>query len=165
MNTDKQQSARWEMIEAGGRTAQSFGLNRLVGQIFTLLYLSDEALTLDAMAQVLGVSKASVSITCRQLESWGAVRRSWIKGDRRDYYVAETNFTRILANGLLPSLNKKMESAKVQIERSLGLLRANGANGDKSRFLEQRLKEADAYRRKVAGLLNNPLVRRLLAGR
>ncbi|MFH1026858.1 MAG: MarR family transcriptional regulator, partial [Pseudomonadota bacterium] len=91
------------MIEAGGRTAQSFGLNRLFGQIYILLYLSDEACSLDLLAEQLGVSKASVSIACRQLETWGAVHRSWVKGDRRDYYVAETNFNNILRNGLLDS--------------------------------------------------------------
>jgi DNA-binding transcriptional regulator GbsR (MarR family) len=159
---DPLQAAKWEMIEAGGRTAQSFGLNRLLGQIYTLLYLSDEALSLDSLAQQLGVSKASVSIACRQLESWGAIHRSWVKGDRKDYYVAETNFRHILSNGLLASVNKKLDSAMVQIGRSLSLLETNGAGGDKARFLKQRLKEAEDFRAKVSRLLNNPLVRKLI---
>lgn len=159
---DPLHSAKWEMIEAGGRTAQSFGLNRLFGQIYTLLYLSDEAQSLDAMAEQLGVSKASVSIACRQLESWGAVHRSWVKGDRKDYYVAETNFRHILSNGLLASVNKKLDSAMVQIGRSLSMLEANGVNGDQARFLRQRLKEAESFRSKVSRLLKNPLVKALM---
>ena len=159
---DALRSARWEMIEAGGRTAQSFGLNRLFGQIYILLYLSDEPQSLDAMAEHLGVSKASVSIACRQLESWGAVRRSWVKGDRKDYYVAETSFNHILSNGLLASVNKKLDSAKVQIERSLSMLEQDGADLEKVSFLRRRLKEAEAYRQKVARLLNNPLVKTFL---
>lgn len=159
---DPLHSAKWEMIEAGGRTAQSFGLNRLFGQIYTLLYLSEEALSLDALAEQLGVSKASVSIACRQLESWGAVHRSWVKGDRRDYYAAETNFNRVLSNGLLSSLVKKLDSAMVQINRSIGLLEANGGNGQQARFVRQRLKDAEAFRSKISRLLNNPLVRKLL---
>ncbi len=70
---DSLHPAKREMIEAGGRTAQSFGLNRLLGQIYVLLYLTPHPLTLDDIAQALGVSKASVSIACRQLESWAAV--------------------------------------------------------------------------------------------
>jgi DNA-binding transcriptional regulator GbsR (MarR family) len=161
---DSLQAAKWEMVEAGGRTAQSFGLNRLFGQIYVLLYLSDEAQSLDSLAQQLGVSKASVSIACRQLESWGALHRSWVKGDRKDYYIAETDFNRILTNGLLTSFYKKLDSAKIQVERSLEMLNQDGVDGDKARFLKQRLREADAYRQKVSRLLGNPLVKKLLLG-
>ena len=161
---DPVQSAKWEMVEAGGRTAQSFGLNRLFGQIYILLYLNDGPLSLDSLADQLGVSKASVSIACRQLESWGALHRSWVKGDRKDYYIAETDFNRILTNGLLTSFYKKLDSAKVQIERSLEMLNQDGVDGDKAHFLRQRLREADAYRQKVARLLGNPLVKKLLLG-
>jgi DNA-binding transcriptional regulator GbsR (MarR family) len=161
---DSIQTAKWEMVEAGGRTAQSFGLNRLFGQIYVVLYLSDEAQSLDSLAQQLGVSKASVSIACRQLESWGALHRSWVKGDRKDYYIAETDFNRILTNGLLTSFYKKLDSAKIQIERSLEMLNQNGLDGDKARFLNQRLREADAYRQKVSRLMGNPLVKKLLLG-
>ncbi len=154
--------AKWEMVEAGGRTAQSFGLNRLFGQIYILLYLTGDPLSLDAIAEQLGVSKASVSIACRQLESWGAVHRTWVKGDRRDYYLAETDFNRILGNGLLTSVTKKLDSAKVQIERSLALLEGNGSGGEDTKTLRDRLKQAEAYRARVSGLLNNALVRKLL---
>lgn len=154
--------AKREMIEAGGRTAQSFGLNRLLGQIYVLLYLSRDPLSLDEIAQSLGVSKASVSIACRQLESWAAVHRTWVKGDRRDFYVPERNFRQIWGQGLLPALEKKLVSAKVQIDRSISLLKANGTHTDEDRFLAERLREADAYRQKVDRLIRNPLLRRLI---
>lgn len=159
---DPIQAAKWEMIEAGGRTAQSFGLNRLFGQIYMLLYLAHEPQSLDALAEQLGVSKASISISCRQLEAWGAVRRVWKKGDRKDYYEAETNFGRIINNGLLASINKKLDSAQVQIERSLELLEQSGAPEEKKHFLRKRLKEAEEYRVKGAKLLNNPIVKKFL---
>lgn len=159
---DPIQSARWEMVEAGGRTAQSFGVGRLFGQIFMLLYLNPDPLSLDDLAAQLGVSKASISIACRKLESWGAVKRCWLKGDRKDYYSAETSFHRILTGGLWPSVSKKLDSARVQIERSLSLLQEGGTDGDQGRFLKQRLEEADRYREKVTRLLNNRLVKALL---
>ena len=159
---DTIQSAKWEMVEAGGRTAQSFGLNRLFGQIYILLYLNKGPLSLDTLADQLGVSKASVSIACRQLEAWGAIHRSWIKGDRKDYYLAETSFNRILGNGLLASITKKIESAHIQISRSLEMIEKSGVNGDEVNFLRERLREADGYRSRVERLLNNPLVRKLL---
>lgn len=154
--------AKKEMIEAGGRTAQSFGLNRLLGQIYVLLYLTPRPLCLDEIAEALGVSKASVSIACRQLESWAAVHRTWVKGDRRDFYVPERNFRQILGAGLLPALEKKLASAKVQIDRSLMLLKQNGKDTAEYDFLAERLKEAESYRQKVDRLIRHPLIRRLL---
>ncbi|HSH96541.1 MAG TPA: hypothetical protein VK968_20500, partial [Roseimicrobium sp.] len=66
--------ARDKFIEAGGSTTLSFGLGRLVGQIYALLYLSPEPMCLDDIAHQLGVSKAGVSVTIRQMEQWHAVR-------------------------------------------------------------------------------------------
>lgn len=155
-------TAKWEMIQAGGRTSQAFGLSRLFGQIFVHLYLSAEPQSLDEVAEALGVSKASVSIAARQLEAWGAVHRIWRKGDRRDFYEAETDFRRLISNGLLPSLGKKLESARTQIQRSLSLLEEAGGNGSERAFLKKRLEEAEDRRARIDKLLNNPLVRSLL---
>ena len=155
-------AAKWEMIEAGGRTAQTFGLSRLFGQIFTCLYLSSVPQSLDELAVTLGVSKASVSIAARQLESWGAVRRVWRKGDRRDFYEAETDFSRLIHNGLLSSLNKKLDSAHIQISRSLQLLEESGPDGGDNEFLRTRLQQAEKRRGRLEKLINNPLVRRLI---
>lgn len=149
------------MLEAGGRTAASFGLNRLLGQIYTLLYLSEEPLSLDAVAAQIRVSKASCSIACRQLAGWGAVRCSRRPGDRRDYYVAETDFGHLLRGGILPSLAKKLESARIQIERSLALLEQPAAGGNET-FVRKRLREAENRRARLVKLIDHPLLRRLL---
>ena len=37
-------------------------------------------------SQDLGLSKASVSVAVRQLENLGLLRRTWKKGDRKNYY-------------------------------------------------------------------------------
>lgn len=150
------------MIEAGGRTAQSFGLSRLFGQLYVLLYLQKNPLCLDELASQLGVSKASISIACRQLDSWGAVRCVWVKGDRRDFYQAETDLGNLVRGGLMPSLNKKLESARKQIERSMQMLEQHDGDAASSSFVRQRLQEAEKRRARVAALLNNPLLRRLL---
>lgn len=155
-------TAKWEMVEAGGRTSQSFGLSRLFGQIYTYLYLSPEPQSLDELAEGLGVSKASVSIAARQLESWGALRCISKRGDRRDYYEAETDFRRLISGGLLISLNKKLDSARQQIQRSLKLLDDTGHNGAEREFLRTRLEEAEERRARLEKLLNNPFVRQLL---
>lgn len=155
-------SATYEMIEAGGRTAQSFGINRLLGQLYMFLFMCPDPASLDVIAESLGVSKASVSIACRQLESWGVLRKVWMKGDRKDYYEAITDISQIINNGLLAAINKKLASAQNQIQRSMGLLMESGDDFDKVNFLKQRLEQAEKYRSRFESLLNNPLVRKLL---
>ncbi len=152
-------TARREMIEAGGRTAQSFGVNRLMGQVYVLLYLSPEPLCLDQIAEGLGVSKASVSIICRQLGGFGAIKRVWVKGDRKDYYRAVTDVGSLINGGILDVLAKKLDSARVQIERSLELLEADGASTAETEHVRHRLREAERYRSKMANLMRNPLVK------
>src|SRR5436309_3079874 len=108
-------AARRKFVEAGGHTTQSFGLGRIMGQIYAVLYLSPTPMCLDDIAKELGVSKASVSTTVRQLERWAAVKRVWVRGDRKDYYEAETDFHAVLRHGLLATMRKKLETAGTQI--------------------------------------------------
>mgnify|MGYP001271668760 FL=1 len=154
-------AAIWELVEAGGRTAQTFGVSRLLGQIYTLLYIRDEALSLDQIVEALSVSKASVSIACRQLQSFGAIRRVTQRGDRRDFYEAVQDFRGLLQNGLLPILEKKLESARVQIEKCRNLLAASNDDQESVKLLS-RLDEAEERRSKISDLIKNPLLRRML---
>jgi len=163
---DKLQQASRELIEAGGRTAQSFGLNRLLGQIYMFLYIRREASSLDDLVEGMGVSKASISIACRQLLALGAIRRVWRKGDRKDYYEAETDLRSLVNNGILRELEKKLDSARTQIDRCREIL-ADGEGADPENpqdltFFSERLDEADRYQKKISGLLNNPILKKLL---
>ena len=87
--------------------------------------------------------------------------RVWKKGDRKDYYVAETDFGGILRNGLLSSVSKKLDSAKIQIERSLDLLGQAGADGEHIAYLQDQLKQAERFRARLTKLIQNPLVNKL----
>ena len=159
--------ARWRFIEAGGRTTQSFGLGRMIGQIYAFLYLCDAPRCLDDIAEGLAVSKASVSIAVRQLEGWLAVRKVWVKGDRKDYYEAETDFGVILRNGFLDSLGKKIDTAGEQlllVDQSIqeSLKSGNGADNKQLKQVSARLKQAKKFHGKINGLLNNPILKKLL---
>ena len=160
-------SARRKFVEAGGHTTQSFGLGRMLGQMYALLYLSPRPMCLDEIAAELGISKASVSTTIRQLERWTAVKRVWVKGDRRDYYEAETDFQAVLKHGLLATLRKKLDTAGTQIQVVEDCLMEASAqkNGNDDESLEvvvSRLEQAKKFQSKVNGLLSNPLLDHLL---
>ena len=159
----KLHKARYEMMEAAGRTAHSFGLNRSLGQLYMFLYLSDEPRSLDDLVEGLGVSKASISIACRQLEQWGALRRSWRQGDRKDYYEAVSDISTLINNGILDSINKKLSSAQIQIDQCQELLNEAGeGEPELVAHMKTRLQEAEKYRSRFSELLNNKLLRKMI---
>ena len=154
-------------IESGGHTTQSFGLGQVIGQVFALLYLSPRPLCLDEMTEELGVSKASVSTTVRQLEGWSAVKHVWVKSDRRDFYEAETDFKAMLRQGVLATLRKKMDTAAVRIEHvektlTDALEKSAQSEREETRVVAERLQRARQFHAKINGLLNNPLLDHLL---
>ncbi|MFZ2281601.1 MAG: hypothetical protein WAW39_27635 [Prosthecobacter sp.] len=158
-------------IEASGATTHSFGLGRLIGRLFALLYLTPEPMCLDQIAKKLKISKASASITVRQLAALHAVHKvaEIEAAGRRDFYQAELSFGVILRKGLLPGLQKKLRSAGVQIDRTLGvspsqadLHAAPAAASDHHKEICRRLRLARGLYQKVNALFSNPLVEHLL---
>lgn len=85
-------------IERAGMLWEEDGLPRIAGRIFALSLLSEAALSLDEMAEALGVSKASISTDTRLLERMGFLERITKPGDRKDYYQStERSFERAIA--------------------------------------------------------------------
>ncbi|MBC8099663.1 MAG: helix-turn-helix domain-containing protein [Armatimonadetes bacterium] len=87
------------MLEGLSQLADYFGFNKVMGQLYGALLLSDEPLSLDDLMDTLSISKASVSMNVRTLEHMGMVRQVWVhgKGGRRKYYEAETDFLQIIS--------------------------------------------------------------------
>ena len=74
------------------------GLPRIAGRIYGLMLVSEDALSLDEIAESLSVSKASVSTDTRLLERMGFIERVSKPGDRKDYYQhTEGSFERAIA--------------------------------------------------------------------
>lgn len=158
-------------IAASGATTHSFGLGRLIGRLFALLYLTPEPLCLDQIAKKLKISKASASITVRQLAALHAVHKvaEIEAAGRRDFYQAELSFGVILRKGLLPGLQKKLRSAGVQIDRTLSVSPSQAdlqdvpaATSDHHKEICRRLRLARGLYQKVNALFSNPLLEHLL---
>ena len=88
-------------VERAGLLGERDGLPRIAGRILGLLLVSPEPLALDAIAERLEVSKASVSTDARRLEERGLLERVGRPGDRKDYYqIAPLHHVRTLEQRL-----------------------------------------------------------------
>lgn len=65
-----------------------WGINRTVGQIYALLFVTEHQLNADDIGEKLGISRSNVSLGLKELQSWGLVRQSRIPGDRREYFTS-----------------------------------------------------------------------------
>lgn len=153
-------------IDAAGNTTHSFGLGKLIGRLFALLYLAPEPLCLDQIAKKLRISKASASIAVRQLAAWQAVHKvETSKSGRRDFYQPELRFGVILKNGLLPGLQKKLHSAGEQIDRVLSaapVAQQRAAGSAEHREVCRRLRLARGLHQKINALFSSPLMEHIL---
>lgn len=90
--TDRLVKIKDEFVEALSQISRYWGFPRGVGAVFGVLYLAPEALSLDEIVERSGLTKGAVSTDVRALARMGLVHRSSRVGDRKDYYVAETDF-------------------------------------------------------------------------
>ena len=147
---------RLEMIEACGRLCQVFGLPRSIGQIYGLLYLAPDPLSLDDIVALLGISKASVSTGTRQLAAWGGIRQTWIPGERRDHFQAEAELGALLRSGYADLVRPRLASSRKRLDRMFEALDVDLAQGALSRedyrFCADRLKRFGHLQRKIQGV-------------
>jgi DNA-binding transcriptional regulator GbsR (MarR family) len=103
-----------------------WGVNRTVGQIYALLYVTEASLHADDIGEKLGMSRSNVSIGLKELQAWGLVRLSRIPGDRREYFTSlgdVQEIFRVVAaerrrREIAPTLSVLRESLMVKVKSS-----------------------------------------------
>src|SRR3954467_8577541 len=89
-----------------GDMGDEWGVNRSVSQIHGLLYLAEEPMTAEDIADTLGMARSNVSNSIKELLSWNLTRRVPIRGDRRDHFEAETDIWQVPAR-IAPSRKER----------------------------------------------------------
>jgi len=69
-----------------GEMGARWGVNRTVAQIHALLYLAEQPLAADEIAETLSVARSNVSTSLKELLAWRLVKVSHVLGDRRDHF-------------------------------------------------------------------------------
>lgn len=83
-------------VDMVGRLMEFWGFKRHLGRLWTLLFFSEEPLSAADLSERLGLSASAVSATLAELTRWRAVRKTWVPGERRDYYEAETSIWKMV---------------------------------------------------------------------
>lgn len=99
-----------------GEMGSRWGINRTVGQIYAVLYLSDEPLNAEQLSDRLEISRSNVSMSLKELQSWRLVQLQHLPGDRRDYFSTPDDILDI-------ALTLLEERRKRELDPTLTLLR------------------------------------------
>ena len=99
-----------------GEMGSRWGINRTVGQIYALLFLSDRPLHAEEITESLGVSRSNVSMGLKELEAWRLVRKRHLPDDRRDFFQAPDDIWQIVRT-------LAEERRKREIDPTLSMLR------------------------------------------
>ncbi len=117
----------------GGR----WGVNRTVGQMYALLFVSDRPLNAEEISAALGISRSNVSMGLKELESWRLIRKRHLPGDRREYMEAPDDIWQIVRT-------LAEERRKREIDPTLTLLRdilMEPAGNPEERHAQARMRE------------------------
>ena len=142
-----------EFIRITGELGAGMGLNRSIGQIYGLLYMSDKPLSLDTIVEKLKMSKGSVSLNIRELEKWEAVKKIWVNGTRKDFYEANSDFINIIYKRTKMRTEKILNNFNSAIE---GFEKKNSLSEIQKQRLSQ-IKEMQNLFRKIAQNLPNEI--------
>lgn len=118
-----------------GEMGSRWGVNRTVGQIYALLFISERALNADEISEMLGFSRSNVSMGLKELQSWRLVKMAHQSGDRREYFGTPSDVWEIFRTLV-------EEKRKREIDPTLTMLRdalLEQPGDDQERFAQQRM--------------------------
>jgi HTH-type transcriptional regulator, glycine betaine synthesis regulator len=102
-----------------GRLMEVWGFKRNMGRVWTVLYLAGQPLTAKQLRERLQLSSGAVSMTLNELARWGVVRKSWVQGDRRDFFEAEANVWKMVSRVMREREQNEISQAIDAFEEAL----------------------------------------------
>src|SRR5215475_6119580 len=131
------------VVDAIGGLIEFWGFRRAMGRMWAILYLSPQPLPASELGERLAMSTGAVSMTLSELVHWGVVKKSWVPGDRKDYYEPETSIwkmvSRVFRERELAQIRAAIDTFQ-DVLAEIGKLR--GAAGDERkrlRFVAERI--------------------------
>ena len=98
-----------KFIEAWGKMATDWGINRTMAQVHALLLIAPEPLTADQVKEQLQISTGNASMNLRALMDWGLIYKQLKSGDRKEYYYAEKDMWSVVRQIIIQRKKKELE--------------------------------------------------------
>jgi DNA-binding transcriptional regulator GbsR (MarR family) len=92
------------------------GLQKSIGEIYGLLFVSPRALAMEEVVERLGISLGAASQGLKVLRGVGAVKTVYMPGDRRDHFLADLELSKFATAFIKEELQPRLDRALERID-------------------------------------------------
>jgi DNA-binding transcriptional regulator GbsR (MarR family) len=135
------------------------GLPKSIGEIYGLLYVSQNALSLDDLVRRLGISKGSASQGLKTLRELGAVRESRAVEGRRSYYEPDVELKQLVGGFIKEQVRPHLASGEEKLTKLRAMVQEMPGDA-RSDFYAGRLERLGRWSKRARVVL--PLLQKFL---
>jgi DNA-binding transcriptional regulator GbsR (MarR family) len=147
-----------ETINLFVQFSRALGQPRSVAEIYGLLFVSHQPLTLDDLVERLNLSKGSGSQGLKYLQDLGAVRTVYVAGERRTHFEANTELRSLAGSFLRKQVLTHFDDSDTRLDRITAA--AQQLNGEPRKHALARVKKLKGWEKNGRRLM--PLVLKIL---
>ncbi len=103
------EEGKQKFIEAWGKMAGDWGINKTMAQVHALLLIAPEAKCADEVMDELDCCRGNVNMNLRALVEWGLVHKTQQPGDRKEYFLAEKDMWVVVRQIIIHRKKKELE--------------------------------------------------------
>jgi len=143
-----------KVADAVGALMESWGFKRNMGRLWAVLYLESRPLSAAEIGERLSLSAGGVSMLLTELQEWGAIKKSWVPGERREYFEAETNIWKPVSRVFR---ERELQWIHTAVDAFAGIdaqLAAAPADDERSKLIAERVSGLTALARVGAHVLD-----------
>lgn len=144
------QEGKERFIEAWGALGSSWGVTRTMAQIHALLLVSTVPLSSDDVMEQLQISRGNVNTNMRMLVDWTLVHKKLIPGERKEFFVAEKDMSKVIKSIVIARKKRELEPMLRLLDE---LTEVEGKNDDAEGF-RQVVKDLKLYSNKADSALD-----------
>ncbi len=86
-----------KVADAVGALMEAWGFKRNLGRMWAVLYLESPPPNAADLGERPGLSTGSVSMLLTEAQEWGAIKKAWVVGERKEHYEAETSIWKMVS--------------------------------------------------------------------
>ena len=137
-------------IRRWGEMGATWGINRTMGEIHALLYITAQPQCTDDVMERLHISRGNASMSLRALCDWGIIRRHHKPGERREYFESLSDVWEIFSIIAAERKRREMDPVLETIRQCERMLAAESigkaaANQETVKLTRQRLASMEEF--------------------
>ena len=84
-----------DFVQHFGEMGSRWGINRTVGQVYALLFVSERPLNAEDLVAELSISRSNVSMALKELRNWRLLETVYVAGERSEHFSAPEDVWKI----------------------------------------------------------------------